>query len=149
MKNAALPKPGVSNTRPARGSNAGRQHQEKFRLKKMYSHLAYFLYLASKSKKILFNFFSMRPARPYLESHAARESLWVWDPWPQLRVSNTRPADCVCAALKLIRAQYLTIFDECVPVFLCLNQRFSTKGLCLILYVSCGIKKMMCNCHNW
>ena len=22
----------------------------------------------------------MRPARPYFESHAARESLWVWDP---------------------------------------------------------------------
>ncbi len=23
----------------------------------------------------------MRPARPYFESYAARESLWVWDPW--------------------------------------------------------------------
>ncbi len=28
-----------------------------------------------------FNFFIfMRPARPYFESHAARESFWVWDP---------------------------------------------------------------------
>jgi len=25
----------------------------------------------------------MRPARPFFESHAARESLWVWDPCPR------------------------------------------------------------------
>jgi len=29
---------------------------------------------------IFFFIFLMRPARPYFQSHAARETLWVWDP---------------------------------------------------------------------
>ncbi len=78
---------GVSNTRPAghirpaRVSNAAREHQKKSRFER--KNWAIFLIFPNK---LIFNtqfknFIFMRPARPYFESHAARESLWVWDPW--------------------------------------------------------------------
>jgi len=34
----------------------------------------------------------MRPSRPFFESHAARKSLWVWDPWTRKRFSSTLSA---------------------------------------------------------
>jgi hypothetical protein len=44
----------------------------------LFSNYFYFL---GDNLKVIFLVISMRPARPFFESHAARESLWVWDPW--------------------------------------------------------------------
>ena len=56
---------GISNTRPVRGSNAARQHQEKLIfLKEIWSQLAYFLNLVLKFK-VFFFIFSMRPESQY------------------------------------------------------------------------------------
>jgi len=66
----------VSNTWPARGSNAARKHQEKWR---------YWINCSISQKDwVLTQLFSlifiMRPARPCFQAPAARETLWVWDP---------------------------------------------------------------------
>jgi hypothetical protein len=57
--------------------------------KEILSHFAYFSkihWFLNTKFKILF---SMQPARPRFGSHAARESLWVWDPWPKVSISPT------------------------------------------------------------
>ncbi len=63
--------------RPARGSNAAREQQKKWRFeRKNWVILLIFpnkLNFNTQFKKFIF----IRPARPYFESHAARESLWV------------------------------------------------------------------------
>ncbi len=65
---------GVSNTRPANIS-------KKWRFLRKHKSFCLFLqinwFLTHNSKFSIF----MRATRPYFESHAARESLWVWDPW--------------------------------------------------------------------
>jgi len=78
---------GVSNTRPAghmrpaRGSNAAREHQKKWRFDR--KNWVIFLIFPNKLNfsTQFKNFIFMQPARSFFESHAALESLWVWDPW--------------------------------------------------------------------
>ena len=61
-------RPGVSNMRPARGSNAARQHKN---LKKYETIWSVFSIWPQNSKFSC----SILNARPYIESHAARESI--------------------------------------------------------------------------
>ena len=70
-------KAGVPNTRPARGSNAAREHREKLRFLKILSNFAYFFqYIDFSQIFIKENFtFPMRPSRPLFESNAALDSL--------------------------------------------------------------------------
>jgi len=71
---------GVSNTRPARGSNAAREHQKKWRFERKNWVIHLIIPNKLNFNTQFKNFIFMRPARPYFESYAARESLWLWDP---------------------------------------------------------------------
>jgi len=51
-------------------------------LKKMWSQFVYFLSFL----KIYFSSFFLRPARTYFQFHAARKTLWVWDPCLRLSI---------------------------------------------------------------
>ena len=42
--------------------------------------MTYFLQYLIQNWSFIFFTFSMRPARSFFKSHAARESVWVWDP---------------------------------------------------------------------
>ena len=80
------PKAGVSNTQSARGFNAARKLQENEDVKGKIKPFGLIFHINRfwPSNSI---FFSMRPARFYLNSHAARESLWGWDPWSKARLA--------------------------------------------------------------
>jgi len=72
-------KQGVSNTQPASGSYAAREHQKKWRFER--KHWVIF------PNKLIFNtqkkLFSCGP-EDLFESRTARECLWVWDPCSKL-----------------------------------------------------------------
>ena len=95
----------VSNTRPARGPNAARQCKEKFRFLKNYKAFNAFGLFSQFGLKIEKIYFLIRPARPYFESHTARESLWVRDPWfSTYSVCSLILFSCVC--LKVLKRRF-------------------------------------------
>ncbi len=67
----------VSNTRPARGSNAARKHKEKWMkiLKEILGKLVYFLKKHWVLTQNIFLHLLMRDTIPCFQSHAARKTI--------------------------------------------------------------------------